>query len=650
MEKYFEVLKSIRRNIFWIDNDINNDLNQKYLKFLDDNLKDVYKSYKIKTFDSLEKFELYLKSDKDLPNFPFIYVILGENLADDYFNRYVLLQEPNIIAATIVFCKNKDYHFSMPYANDLYLNPGGVVDDFIEVIEYIQKPYFRFLKDIKENINIIPKKENDNFGNTFEYVKNLSDIVLPIILTEIIKKNLIEDNDIKKFENFIFFKYLNSQNNQRIIPFTKPSLEKEIYIPFKKRAKFLLRLYTYETEFYKDMNRELTMRTDFGPYKAYILILYFLIQNKSLKSYIDDKLYRKGFLSKKEMDNIINIFELKKNNSQEKNEISSVIYYSKPFLSFTKDISKISDKKIKPGKVKVKFILNPPKYKDKIFFSNIDMQDITSIKEEEEVLFLPFSCFEIESYKKMGEFEYEITLNYLDKYYDQIKEKISSMKDENEVKIFYQKTLGSPFSKEVIECLNNYDITYNNILNTSFFKKIIDLATRLGFVISSYYLTSSIGLAFGIVTIPGTILIGLGVGIISGLIEGLLFNPSKMKLYCASFYKNYIPLKFMRGEKIPEFFWYGVNKKAKSFVIEAIIDNKYTGWLVINIPSQTKIISQNVGETLIKYENFQKYNPTTIEYKLYSLIKEKITKEEWNSRSKYKDLIIDAAILEINVI
>ena len=152
MEKLFEVLKSIKRNIFWIDNDINNNINQSYLKFLDDNLKDVYKSYNIQAFDSLDKFESYIKNDNELPNFPFIYVIIGESLVEDYFNRYCLLQEPNIIAATIIFSKNKDYHFSKPYANDLYLNPGGIVDDFIEVIEYLQKPNFRFLKNNIENI------------------------------------------------------------------------------------------------------------------------------------------------------------------------------------------------------------------------------------------------------------------------------------------------------------------------------------------------------------------------------------------------------------------------------------------------------------------------------------------------------------------
>ena len=69
---------------------------------------------------------------------------------------------------------------------------------------------------------------------------------------------------------------------------------------------------------------------------------------------------------------------------------------------------------------------------------------------------------------------------------------------------------------------------------------------------------------------------------------------------------------------------------------------------MINIPPQTRKIAENVGETLIKYGNFLKYNQTTVDYKLYSIKKEKITKEEWNSQSKYKDFIIDIAILEIN--
>ena len=103
----------------------------------------------------------------------------------------------------------------------------------------------------------------------------------------------------------------------------------------------------------------------------------------------------------------------------------------------------------------------------------------------------------------------------------------------------------------------------------------------------------------------------------------------------------------MQEGNIPELLWEGVNKNTKSLALEAIIDNRYTIWTVINIPPNTRKISSEIGETLIKYENFQKYNPTIVDYRLYSINKEKITKEEWNSKNKYKDLIIDFDTLEV---
>ena len=78
------------------------------------------------------------------------------------------------------------------------------------------------------------------------------------------------------------------------------------------------------------------------------------------------------------MEEIINIFEHKKNNIKEKNEISSILYYSKPFLSFSKEREKTLNfaNKIYPNTVRVTFILNPPKCKDNVYFSNIDIDKL----------------------------------------------------------------------------------------------------------------------------------------------------------------------------------------------------------------------------------------------------------------------------------
>ena len=81
-----------------------------------------------------------MTKNKKVYDFKFIYNIISGSLAEDFFNRYNLFTNTTIIAGTIVFCGNKNYHSSKPYANDLYLNPGGVVNNFTEVINYIKSP------------------------------------------------------------------------------------------------------------------------------------------------------------------------------------------------------------------------------------------------------------------------------------------------------------------------------------------------------------------------------------------------------------------------------------------------------------------------------------------------------------------------------
>ena len=61
-------------------------------------------------------------------------------MAEKFFDNYNSFSYITIIASTIVFCDDINLHSSKPYANDLYLNPGGIVNTFEEVIEYIYNP------------------------------------------------------------------------------------------------------------------------------------------------------------------------------------------------------------------------------------------------------------------------------------------------------------------------------------------------------------------------------------------------------------------------------------------------------------------------------------------------------------------------------
>ena len=176
---------------------------------------------------------------------------------------------------------------------------------------------------------------------------------------------------------------------------------------------------------------------------------------------------------------------------------------------------------------------------------------------------------------------------------------------------------------------------------------IVNLSTGFG----GFYSGLQIGISFGITSGPGVILTGFLSGLVGGLLGGLFsryFCTTKLILNCNSFYKNYIPLKFREEGHIPDLFWEGVNKNTKSFALEAIIDQKYKTWCVINIPPEARKISSDIGETLIKYSEFEHYNPSKVDFMLYALKKEKITKEEWNNQENNKKLIIEVAILEVD--
>ena len=210
--------------------------------------------------------------------------------------------------------------------------------------------------------------------------------------------------------------------------------------------------------------------------------------------------------------------------------------------------------------------------------------------------------------------------------------------------------LGGFYIYDLVSDIKNPALTRNETA-ISILKNTANLAVNIGTGIGGFYAGLKIGVSYGITTGPGVILIGLGTGLIGGLIGGLFgrfLTSSKMTLNCNSFYKNYIPLKFREENNIPDLFWEGVNKYSKSLAIEVIIDQKYKTWSVINIPPQTRKISPDIGETLIKYSKFRHYNPNTVDFMLYSIKKEKITKEEWEDQKNNKELIIDVAILEVD--
>ena len=156
------------------------------------------------------------------------------------------------------------------------------------------------------------------------------------------------------------------------------------------------------------MNRILSHDDGFDIYREYISILFLSLKNKTFNNFTKKKLFRGTIIDKKEFERLSELIKKK----EEKNE---VIFFSKTFLSFSKDIN-ICKGFLNKERIKNKenllfcfFILE--KY-DNSIVTNIDVKDNSYFDESvEEVLFLPLTCFLVTKVEEEDKYNNYIFLN-----------------------------------------------------------------------------------------------------------------------------------------------------------------------------------------------------------------------------------------------
>ena len=482
-----------KETIIWLDKNVFNKENEM-----------TYKSY----LKRLEKFNFFcltsVKSvtsfiEKNLNYFEFrlFYIIVSGRLAEEFYNEYVKITEKyNIIASTIVYCSRQKYHETKPYFKDKFLNSGGITNYFDYVANYILNDECGW-GNIKQSYKKYVPEETD-FGDVFINMntKREYELALPILIGKTINSSLIEAGEIKKFQNLLLSRYCNSYS-EKVLSLIKPSKNKNMEIPLHILSKFFLKFYTSESynsnNFYRDLNRDLS-NNRFDDYHPFIFLIYDSLNKGFIKSY-RKKLYRGTKISKKEFDKILY------NKSISKNENEKLFYFSKNFLSFSKDEkqAKIFLGNSNNDTVTIFFILEECK-EENYSVTNLDIESLSDFKTEREVLMLPLTCFEV---YKIGEEEMynnvkyrKIYLNYLDKFYEKIISKIDELRakknnDENnkEIEEFFTKSMNSKFGKDVQICYekkhklstnyckilraspdNNF---FLSVIGTNFFTKLI---------------------------------------------------------------------------------------------------------------------------------------------------------------------------------
>ena len=256
------------------------------------------------------------------------------------------------------------------------------------------------------------KKKDFKLGTQFSFLNSLEEMAYPILICKSINYSLIEKDVLEDMQKDLIKKY---PELKHII---KPSQEKDIFIPYHILAKYYLHLYTLDSNFYNELNRDLE-QGKFDKYRTYIYLLYSCLNKGLFESFNKTKLYRGGTLSKEEFNDLNEkIKKIDKN--------TKLSLFSKKFLSFSKS-EEVAEKFLKDAidneheGVYVKLIIEEDNNRNNNYCTNIDLNEInvSEFPDEEEVLILPFSCFEVTEIKngKFNEQEIHIIkLKYLNEY------------------------------------------------------------------------------------------------------------------------------------------------------------------------------------------------------------------------------------------
>ena len=382
--------------IYWIGNDFDEKNKNKQ---------------KLRNYFGIKEYDNVINAMNDIKKleFEFVFVIINCDLFENFVSTYTkdFAKTNRVIVASIIFCDNIYDHLNKKFINDQFYNPGGITDNIggiINYINYAQNSYYNEIPKDEVYINLTQLHSNGYGELQCQIVSEEKELIIPIIWNKIVTLKINGINLSQMQKNFIY-------NYSYYKNYIYPTREKIFKLSEQLLAKYFLYFYTVESPFYKDMNRILSYDEGFDIYREYITTMYMSLKNKTFETYTKTKLYRGTKMSKNDFEKLYQLYKNKK-------EGENLFFFTKSFLSFTKDES-ITDTFLgfEPNKVKCKYIIQ---ISNTQFAYNIDVKDNSYFKsEEEEVLFLPMSCFFIVNIKKTENRQKETVYNIYLKYIDE---------------------------------------------------------------------------------------------------------------------------------------------------------------------------------------------------------------------------------------
>ena len=169
---------------------------------------------------------------------------------------------------------------------------GGIVTSFQEVKKFLKNETRNFLDD-----EILEKEfyRDNEVQLTFEYIDRKDKLMLSLFFKAVIS-NLKEDN----LENYTKSLYNTYSGKNKEIEKLLGAIISMKEIPIEILSKYYIRLYTINSDFYKDLNKDLRLNK-VNNYLTFIKVLYEGLKLQSFPLASKKVLYRGSKISNSEL-------------------------------------------------------------------------------------------------------------------------------------------------------------------------------------------------------------------------------------------------------------------------------------------------------------------------------------------------------------
>ena len=288
---------------------------------------------------------------------------------------------------------------------------------------------------LKKEITPMKWIEVEESHFTFEYIDSKEKLILPVYYKVLIDKASNNKNALDIYTISLFEKY--SKGNKEIKELSN-HIESMYNIPIEILSKYFIRLYSIESNFYRDINNDLR-KDHIENNLLFIQTLYEGLNLEALPLAKKKELYRGSLISKHEKEQIEEYLKKKKD------YLPCSLAFCKSFLSFTKE-KHIAERFLKRaeeknGLYKVLYILEKDDNIDYNLSTHCDIEHLSAHPYEKEVLFFPFSSFGIKSIIFIKqENRYEINLVYLGSFLKDFEFKKKDIISNSEMKEQFSKS------------------------------------------------------------------------------------------------------------------------------------------------------------------------------------------------------------------